>query len=109
MRKRVWSALMGGALVVGLIAGPSAADPQSTPNGPWETDEQTESLSALRGYEELWKTLRRIEAASHGSMVLSAAPRTSNTGREIPVATIGSGPRGIMVIAQQHCDEYVVS
>jgi predicted deacylase len=109
MRTRLWSAVMGGLLVVGLVAGPSAADPQSRPNGPWVTDEQTVSLSALRSYEELWKTLERIEASSHGAMVLSSAPRTSNTGRAIPVATIGSGPRGIMIIAQQHGDEYVVS
>jgi predicted deacylase len=109
MRKRMWTAVIGGLLLAGLVAGPSAADPQSTPNGPWVTDEQTVSLSALRSYEELWKTLERIEASSRGAMTLSSAPRTSNTGREIPVATIGSGPRGIMIIAQQHGDEYVVS
>jgi predicted deacylase len=109
MRNRMWTAVIGGLLLAGLAAGPSAADPQSTPNGPWVTDEQAVSLSALRSYEELWKTLERIEASSQGAMALSIAPRTSNTGREIPVATIGSGPRGIMIIAQQHGDEFVVS
>jgi predicted deacylase len=109
MRKRLWTTVVGGLLVAGLVAAPAAADPQSTPNGPWPTDEQTVSLSALRSYEQLWKTLEQIEAASQGAMALSTAPRTSNTGRAIPVATIGHGPRGIMVIAQQHGDEYVVS
>jgi predicted deacylase len=95
--------------MAGLVAVPASADPQSTPNGPWPTDEQRISLSALRSYEQLWKTLEQIQAAGRGAMALSAAPRTSNTGRAIPVATIGDGPRGIMVIAQQHGDEYVVS
>ena len=33
----------------------------------------------------------------------------SNTGRDIPVVTIGDGPTGLMIIAQQHGNEYVVS
>jgi predicted deacylase len=109
MRKQLWITVVGGLLMAGLVAVPASADPQSTPNGPWPTDEQRISLSALRSYEQLWKTLEQIQAAGQGAMALSAAPRTSNTGRAIPVATIGSGPRGIMVIAQQHGDEYVVS
>ncbi len=104
-----WTIVVAGLLVAGLLAVPASAGPQSTPSGPWPTDEQTESLSALRSYEQLWKTLRGIEAASQGAVALSTAPRTSNTGRQIPVATIGHGPRGIMVIAQQHGNEYVVS
>src|SRR6266511_1164092 len=109
MRKSLWTIVVAGLLVAGLLAVPASAGPQSTPSGPWPTDEQTESLSALRSYEQLWKTLRGIEAASQGAVALSTAPRTSNTGRQIPVATIGHGPRGIMVIAQQHGNEYVVS
>lgn len=81
MRKRAWVIVVGGLLVTGLVAGPVSADPQSTPNGPWPTDEQTISLSALRSYEQLWKTLEQIQAASQGAMALSTAPRTSNTGR----------------------------
>jgi predicted deacylase len=91
------------------VAAPAAAEPQSVPNGPWPTDEQTISLEGLRSYEQLWSTLEQIEAAAKGAFTLEAAPRTSNTGREIPVVTIGDGPAGIMIIAQQHGNEYVVS
>ncbi len=93
------------------MAVPTAAlaDPQSTPNGPWITDEQEVNLNALLSYEQLWDTLERIENSSQGAMTLSAAPRQSNTGRDIPVASIGTGDAGIMIIASQHGNEYVVS
>lgn len=106
---RVRAALCALALLGALQATPVRAEPQSTPNGPWLTDSQEVSLSALRSYDQLWATLRQLEQASQGTMTLSTAPRRSNTGRDIPVATIGSGPKGIMIIAQQHGDEYIVS
>ncbi|HSJ43968.1 MAG TPA: M14 family zinc carboxypeptidase [Euzebyales bacterium] len=97
------------AAAVLLVAAPAVAQPQSVPNGPWPTDEQTESLAGLRSYEQLWSTLEQAESSAKGALELTAAPRESNTGREIPVVTIGDGPAGIMIIAQQHGDEYVVS
>jgi predicted deacylase len=96
-------------LAATLSAGTLSAAPQSTPNGPWPTDEQTMSLAGLRSYEQLWKALESIERSAKGAFELSVAPRQSNTGRDIPVVTIGNGPDGIMIIAQQHGDEYVVS
>ncbi len=99
-------AFLAGAL--GTVTHTRAA-PQSTPNGPWPTDEQNTSLAALRSYEQLWATLESIEASAKGFVELSAAPRLSNTDREIPVVTIGNGLDGIMIIAQQHGNEYVVS
>ncbi|HKJ57394.1 MAG TPA: M14 family zinc carboxypeptidase [Nitriliruptoraceae bacterium] len=105
--------LRGGAIAALALAMtvPTAvlADPQSTPNGPWLTDEQEVNLSALLSYDQLWDSLERIEHASHGAMTLSAAPRQSNTGRDIPVASIGTGDAGIMIIASQHGNEYVVT
>lgn len=92
-----------------MVAAPAVAQPQSVPNGPWPTDEQNESLQGLRSYEQLWSTLDRIKASAKGAFDLEAAPRLTNLGREIPVVTIGNGPAGIMIIAQQHGDEYVVS
>jgi len=100
---------MSGVLATTLSAGTLSAAPQSRPNGPWPTDEQTISLAGLRSYEQLWKTLESIERSAKGAFDLSVAPRQSNTGREIPVVTIGNGPDGIMIIAQQHGNEYVVS
>lgn len=85
------------------------AAPQSKPNGPWLTDEQNVSLAALRSYAQLWHTLEQLDRSAKEEFVLSSAPRLSNTGREIPVVTIGSGPQRIMIIAQQHGNEYVVS
>lgn len=112
--KTVRQRLFRGGAIAALalaMAVPTAAvaDPQSTPNGPWLTDEQEVNLSALLSYEQLWDTLERIEQSRKGAMTLSAAPRQSNLGRDIPVASIGDGERGIMVIASQHGNEYVVS
>jgi predicted deacylase len=89
---------------------PSAVSTQqSKPNGPWPTDEQQISLEGLRSYEQLWKTLERMERSASGEFQLGPAPRTSNTGRDIPVVTIGDGPEGILIFAQQHGNEFVVS
>ncbi len=91
------------------LGGPSAADPpDATPGGPW-SDGDDDQISAIHSYEELWKALETIEGRARGSFDLSAAPLTSNTGREIPVVTIGDGPTSIMYVANQHGDEYVVS
>ncbi|MEP1583633.1 MAG: M14 family zinc carboxypeptidase, partial [Marinobacter sp.] len=92
-----------------VFTGLAHAAPQSKPNGPWITDGQNVSLAALRSYAQLWHTLEQLDRSAKGGFVLSSAPRLSNTGREIPVVTIGSGPQRIMIIAQQHGNEYVVS
>jgi predicted deacylase len=97
------------AVVPLALVGPAAAaDPQSTPNGPWP-GENAPNIAGLRSYEQLWSTLESIENRAAGAFELSAAPLQSNTGRDIPVVTIGDGPTSIMIIAQQHGDEYVVS
>ncbi len=99
-------------VAVGLAAtaafSPAQADPQTTPNGPWG-DSDDEHISSVPGYEKLWSTLEQIEGRAAGSFDLSAAPLPTNTGREIPVVTVGDGPTSIMYIANQHGDEYVVS
>ena len=85
----------------------SAADPETTPGGPWPQGE--ENTNAIRSYEQLWSTLHSIEGRAKGSFDLSPAPLTSNTGREIPVVTIGDGDTDIMFVANQHGDEFIVS
>lgn len=94
-------------LPVGLAA-TASADPQTTPNGPW-SGEKPSNLAAIHSYDQLWSTLEQIGERAQGSFDLSAAPLTSNTGREIPVVTVGHGPTSVMYIANQHGDEYVVS
>lgn len=105
MRRSLLSVL---AVIPFVLVGPAAANPQSTPNGPWP-GENPSNIAALRSYEQLWDTLESIEGRAQGAFELTSAPLTSNTGREIPVVTLGDGPTGLMIIAQQHGDEYVVS
>ena len=90
------------------VAATATADPQTTPNGPW-SGENGSNLAAIHSYDQLWSTLEQIEQRAQGSFELDAAPLTSNTGREIPVVTIGDGPTPVMYIANQHGNEFVVS
>jgi predicted deacylase len=101
------------AAVTALLAplallAPSQADPTTTPNGPWPPTDK-ENLNAIHSYEQLWSTLGSIERRAKGSFSLEPAPLQSNTGRDIPVVTIGDGPTPVMFIANQHGDEFVVS
>lgn len=107
MRNRLMVAAAAVALLAGL-ASPAVADPPTEPNGPWP-GENDSNLAGLRSYEQLWSTLENIENRAQGAFDLSPAPLASNTGREIPVVTIGDGPTPIMIVAQQHGNEYVVS
>ncbi|MHC4216726.1 MAG: M14 family zinc carboxypeptidase, partial [Planctomycetota bacterium] len=97
------------APVAELASASAMLENQSTPNGPWLKDGQHVSLGGLRSYEQLWKTLEQMEHSAAGSFQLDSAPRLSNTGRNIPVVTIGNGPESILVFAQQHGNEFVVS
>jgi predicted deacylase len=110
-RSRLGAAMSAACLFASLAAGPAAADPPNTkPNGPWETPNQNESLSSLRDYPELIATLERMTASSHGAARLSYSPyRAKGSGRQIPIVTVGHGDRAMMVIANQHGNEYVVS
>jgi len=106
---RLRSLLVAGICAFGLAGVPatmSAAEtPPTTPGGPWGGD----NLNALHSYEQLWSTLGQIDASAKGSFDVSPAPRQSNTGRDIPVVTIGDGPTNVMFIANQHGNEFVVS
>ena len=110
MTRRVKAVLAAAFLVTALQVAPAAGMPQSEPNGPWEIPNQHESLSAIRDYPQLIATLESIVGSSKGAATLTYSPfRAKGSGRAIPIVTIGDGPRGIMIIANQHGDEYVVS
>ena len=111
MSRTLRTALFAALVVVATQVAPAAAEPpQSKPNGPWITPNQTESISAIRDYGELIRTLERTVASSRGAARLTYSPyRAKGSGRAIPIVTIGNGPRGIMIVANQHGDEYVVS
>ena len=110
-RTRVVAASGAACLMIVLTAAPaSAQQPESTPGGPWAQPNQNESLAAIRDYDELVSTLERLVARSHGAAELTYSPfRAKGSGRAIPIVTIGSGDRGIVIIANQHGDEFTVS
>ncbi len=111
MLLRTCTAIWAVALIAALTAGPAGAQqPESTPGGPWAQPNQNQSLSAIRDYDELVSTLERLVASSHGAAELAYSPfRAKGSGRAIPIVTIGSGDRGIVIIANQHGDEFTVS
>src|SRR5688572_14848743 len=109
MRTRMLVATAATALLAPLaLFASSQADPATTPNGPWPTTDQ-DNLNAIHSYDQLWSTLRSIQSRSKGAFDLEAAPLQSNTGRDIPVVTIGDGAIPVMFVANQHGDEFVVS
>jgi hypothetical protein len=88
----------------------ATAAPQNWPNGPWEVPQQNDSLSAIRDYDQLVATLENIAHSSQGATQLDYAPYPAKgSGRLVPYVTIGSGSRKIMVIAQQHGNEWITS
>ncbi len=105
------------AILVGLILlatilqiVPVAAAPQSWPNGPWVVPEQEVSLEAIRDYDQLVTTLQNIVKSSKGAITLAYAPYPAKgSGRLVPYVTIGDGSRKMMVIAQQHGNEWISS
>ena len=109
-RRRLRTALVFAVLAAALQVAPAAGDPQSKPNGPWEVPNQEETLKAIRDYDQLIATLESIVHARPAAAELTYSPfRAKGSGRAIPIVTIGHGQRGIMIIANQHGDEYVVS
>lgn len=105
MKRRIIALTAALALVpMGLTATAAA---QTQPGGPWP-NENGSSIAAMHSYEELWATLERVRDRAQGAFELDAAPLESNTGRRIPVVTVGDGPTSVMFIATQHGNEYVV-
>ena len=102
------AAALGAAIVAGALAGPAAA--QTTPGGPWSQPNQNESLSSIRDYDELVKTTQQYVQRSGGAARFSWGAYAANgSGRRIPIVTIGSGDRGMVIIANQHGNEFMVS
>ena len=112
MRRTRLRTVIGAACAIAALASApaSAAPPEATPAGPWAQPNQNESLAAIRDYDELVATLERLVASSNGAAELSYSPfHAKGSGRAIPYVTIGDGDRGIVIIANQHGNEYTVS
>ena len=102
------AAALGAVIVVGALAGPAAA--QTTPGGPWSQPNQNQSLSSIRDYDELVKTMRQYVQRSNGAARFSWGAFAANgSGRKIPIVDVGSGDRKMVIIANQHGDEFTVS
>jgi hypothetical protein len=81
---------------------PALAQTDITPGGPWLTDTQVEMRQALHSYDELVKTLKKIEKSSKGLMELEVIGLT-NQGRDIWMAKIGDPSNTpVMFQTQQH-------
>ena len=110
MRHFVILIFIGMLAVATLQAAPAVADPQSWPNGPWDTPQQYESLSALTTYDQLVDTLQKIADSSQGATELDWLPYPAyGTGRLVPYVKIGHGDRALITIAQQHGNEWITS
>ena len=92
------------ALTVVLLAVPTASAQKTRPGGPWIEDKQTMSLERLHSYAELTAALRRIEQRSGGRIEVRSIG-TTNEGRDIWAATVGTGETDVLYITQQHGDE----
>ena len=102
------AAALGAVVFAGALAGPASA--QTTPGGPWSQPNQNESLSSIRDYDELVKTMQQYVQRSGGAARFSwGAYAAKGSGRRIPIATIGSGDRKMVIIANQHGNEFTVS
>src|SRR6186997_1786124 len=102
MKQHRAAAAIAVALATFAVAvSPAAA--QTTPGGPWSQPNQNDSLSSIRDYDELVKTMRRYVQRSNGAARFSwGAYAAKGSGRRIPIVTIGSGDRGMVIIANQH-------
>ena len=110
MRKSRTAAAVAVALSTVAVAATPAGAQTTTPNGPWSQPNQNESLSSIRGYDELVKTMQQYVKRSNGAARFSwGAYAAKGSGRRIPIATIGSGDRGMVIIANQHGNEFTVS
>lgn len=94
------------ALLLVALAWPAGAtaDPQSRPNGPWAQEAEQLSLEGLHSYPEMVAELRRIEDAADDRMRLERVG-ASNEDRGVWLASVGSGDRSVLYLAQQHGNE----
>ena len=116
MRRILFSLFLVVAMLVSMtsmaFAAPSAQTddpPQSVPNGPWVTPNQTRQLQRFITIDELSKNLQNSEAQSKGRMKLEIATY-SNLGHPVYVAKFGQpdpNKVGILIESSIHGDEQI--
>ncbi|MFF5262681.1 M14 family zinc carboxypeptidase [Actinomadura viridis] len=95
--------LAAAALTGGALAAPAAAAPVHAA-GPVTEQGGSGQSARLHTNTELARELKRIEHASHGRVRVRSIG-TSNQGRPIWYATLGTGPTRLMYVTQQHGNE----
>jgi hypothetical protein len=104
LRKSI-AAAAAAVLVAGLGSLSTAtADPPHNPGGPCIQPDQNVSLSSVAGYDDVVKTLDRIERTSGGLVDVQSAG-TSGAGRQLLYATVGDGPTTFWLQARIHGNE----
>ena len=98
------------AIVVALLATGQAiaqgGGPTTIPGGP---NDDNDSPSSLRSYEQLVAANQQSVQTSGGTATYNVARWKSNSGRDVPYVVIGRGPTKVLLIAQQHGDEMETS
>ena len=102
---QVLAALVGILLLVGL-APPAAAVQPAAPRGQKPCSEEPQDLPIDRftDLRELQRELGRLERASHGRVQVDQVG-TSNRGRPIYQARVGTGPKVFLVTSEIHGNE----
>lgn len=102
--------LLALAFCTGLVFADPGTNPTTVPNGPVVTDTQHVSLEGIHSYDQIMKALQQIELSSQGAVKIVEPKYTAKkTGRQIPAVQIGTGPKKMMIITQQHGDEFVTT
>lgn len=94
---------MGAAALAPLLAGPASASTFPAPNNT--------PTSAIRDYADMVRELERIERTARGAVTvrtlseIGTAESRSEQGRELYVATVGTGSRQVWIHGRIHGDE----
>ncbi|WP_035811986.1 M14 family zinc carboxypeptidase [Jiangella gansuensis] len=103
-RRSISALAISAATALTLSAAPAVAEPATVPGGPWVEDSQHVSLERLHTYAELTDALHQLERRSKGNVDVSSIG-TTNEGRDIWYAQVGTGATKVLYVTQQHGNE----
>lgn len=98
--------LASAAALPALVVASGAHASETVPGGPWVQDGEPLRLEGMLDNEQLYARLEGLAARRGGVLDLSVLGR-SLEGRPIYRASVGSGPRSLALVTQQHGDEPV--
>jgi predicted deacylase len=104
-RRQALLAPLAAVPVAALAATPATAS-ETVPGGPWVQDNQPIKLAGMTDNEQLVAELQRLAARRPDTVRLTEIGR-SLEGRPLYRVSVGTGPRTLLVVTQQHGDEPV--